>query len=100
MKFRAISHLVVASAFAVVGREARATDATTSATKDCLAASEASFRYASQHKLRDERAQLIVCAADTRREDVPKESTRRVDYTSRHIQTHISVATTSEAYNM
>jgi hypothetical protein len=56
-------------------RAARAADPTIG---DCLAASEASLALRNQHKLRDARAQLLICSAPSCPGDVRSECTRRV----------------------
>jgi hypothetical protein len=58
-------------------------------TADCLAASDASLTLGNQHKLRDERSQLLTCAAKSCPADVRKECARRVDEVSTQIPTII-----------
>jgi hypothetical protein len=58
------------------GRRAHAAD---SAAGDCLAASAASLRLDSQHRVRAERAELLKCAAPACPADIKKECIRRVD---------------------
>ncbi len=58
-------------------------------TSDCLGASEASFESANAHKLRMERAQLLVCAAPSCPADVRKECIRRVEELNAAIPTII-----------
>jgi len=48
-------------------------------TKECLAASEAYFKFANDYKLRAGRAQLLICAASSCPTDIRKECLRRVD---------------------
>jgi hypothetical protein len=48
-------------------------------TSECLAASEASIKAGNEHKLRQERQQLLVCAASSCPGEIRKECTRRVD---------------------
>jgi hypothetical protein len=65
---------VLASAV-IAGRSARAADPTTG---QCLAASESSLTFRNQQKLRDARAQLLICSAASCPADVREECTRRV----------------------
>jgi hypothetical protein len=65
----------VALAMAAAGT-ARAADPTTA---DCLAATESSLTLRNQHKLRDARAQLLICSAATCPTDIRDECVRRVD---------------------
>ncbi len=58
-------------------------------TSDCLGASEASFESDNDHKLRMERAQLLVCAAPSCPVDVRKECIRRVEEVNAAIPTII-----------
>ncbi len=48
-------------------------------TDECLTASDASLNFGSEHKLRAERAQLLICAAASCPADIRKECLRRVD---------------------
>jgi hypothetical protein len=75
--------LVSLAAFAA---PARAADPTTA---DCLAASDASLKSGNEHKLRAERAQLLVCAAPSCPADIRKECTARVDEVNAQIPTII-----------
>lgn len=59
----------------VGGASARAADPTTA---DCLGATEASLTLRNQHKLRDARAQLLICSAASCPGDIRGECTRRV----------------------
>ncbi len=54
---------------------------------ECLTASEASFQFANQHKLRAERSQLLVCAAASCPPDIRKECLRRVEELNQAIPT-------------
>lgn len=63
---------------------ARAADPTTA---DCLTASDASLKAASQHQLRAERAQLLICAATSCPADIRKECLSRVDEVNAQIPT-------------
>jgi hypothetical protein len=65
---------------------ARAADPTTA---DCLAASDASLQAGNQHKLRAERAQLLVCAAPSCPADIRKDCLSRVDEVNAQIPTTI-----------
>jgi hypothetical protein len=60
---------------AIVAQPARAADPTTA---DCLAATESSLALRNQHKLREARAQLLICSAVSCPADVRDECTRRV----------------------
>ncbi len=77
---------VVAAGFTHWSARALAADPTTA---DCLAASDASLKSGNEHKLRAERAQLLVCAAATCPADVRKECLRRVDEVNAAIPTVI-----------
>src|SRR5580704_10844756 len=57
-------------------RAARAADPT---VPECLTASEASLKLRSEHKLRQARAQVLVCAASTCPAEVREDCTRRMD---------------------
>jgi hypothetical protein len=70
-------------------RPASAADPTTG---DCLNASDASLRVGNEHKLRAERAHLLICAAATCPADVRKECLGRVDEVNRQIPTVIFAA--------
>jgi hypothetical protein len=65
----------VLAAATLARRPARAADPTTA---DCLAANESSLALRNQHKLRDSRAQLLICAAASCPADVRQECARRV----------------------
>jgi hypothetical protein len=65
---------------------ARAADPTTA---DCLAASDASLKAGNQHKLRAERAQLLVCAAPSCPADIRRDCVSRVDEVNLQIPTTI-----------
>ncbi len=60
------------------GRRAPGARAADPTTADCLSASEASLKLRSAHKLREARAQLLVCAAQTCPTDVRNECASRV----------------------
>jgi hypothetical protein len=75
LSIRLCLSLCVLAATALAERPARAADPTTS---DCLAASESSLALRNQHKLRDSRAQLLICAAASCPADVRQECARRV----------------------
>lgn len=59
----------------VAARPAWAADPTTA---DCLSATENSLTLRNQHKLRDARAQLLICSAATCPSDIREECVRRV----------------------
>src|SRR5438105_11962894 len=73
-----------AAAALLCGATARADDPTTA---DCLGASEASLKLGNEHKLRAERAQLLVCATATCPADIRKECLARVDEVNAQIPT-------------
>lgn len=58
-------------------------------TADCLAASEASFKFGNAHALRAERHELLVCSASSCPADIRNECMRRVDEVNRAIPTLI-----------
>jgi hypothetical protein len=68
---------VIALASAIgVARDARAADPS---VPECLAESEASLKSGSEHRLRDERTHVLVCAAASCPAEIRKECARRVD---------------------
>jgi hypothetical protein len=67
--------VAAAIAAAVTGAPAHAADPTTA---DCLSANDASISLRNQHKLREARTQLLLCAAATCPADIRNECTRRV----------------------
>ena len=72
------SQLLIIAALAsaaVAARPARAADPTTA---DCLAATESSLALRNEHKLREARAQLLICSAASCPADMRDECTRRV----------------------
>jgi hypothetical protein len=75
-----------AACTAAVVPEAMAADPTTA---DCLTASLASLKLGNEHKVRQERAQLLVCAADSCPADIRKECVRRVDEVNAAVPTII-----------
>jgi hypothetical protein len=83
---RSVTILAVCATLALTSQAARAADPTTA---DCLAASDASLKSGNQHKLRAERAQLLVCAASTCPADIRKECIGRVDEVNAQIPTVI-----------
>jgi hypothetical protein len=78
--------LLFASGGSLWSTSALATDPTTA---DCLAASDASLKSGNEHKLRAERAELLICAAASCPADVRKECLRRVDEVNAAIPTVI-----------
>jgi hypothetical protein len=56
-------------------------------TTDCLAASESSIKAGNEHKLRAERQQLLICAAESCPTEIRKECTRRVEEVNAAIPT-------------
>jgi hypothetical protein len=80
---------VVVAGVATWSSLARAADPTTA---DCLAASLASLKLGNEHKVRQERAQLLVCAADSCPGDIRRECARRVDEVNGAIPTIIFAA--------
>jgi hypothetical protein len=75
-----------ATALALPARSSRAADPTTA---ECLAANNSSIDLRNGHRLRDARAQLLVCAATSCPTDVRKECLRRVDEVTAQIPTVI-----------
>ncbi len=67
--------LTAASLSLLTAPSARAADPTTS---DCLTANEASITLRADHKLRDARAQLLICAAASCPADIRNACTQRV----------------------
>jgi len=65
----------LAAAACAASGSARAADPTTA---DCLSATESSLTLRNQHKLRDARAQLLICSAATCPADIRGECVRRV----------------------
>jgi len=88
---RSLNSLTTALAAALVLVEglAQAADPTTA---DCLGASDASLKLGNQHKLRAERAQLLVCAATSCPADIRKECVSRVDEVNAQVPTIIFAA--------
>ncbi len=76
----------VATALALVNGPARAADPT---TPECLAATDASLKLDTDHKLRAERSQLLVCAAPSCPADISKECIRRVEQVNAALPTVI-----------
>jgi hypothetical protein len=72
----------LAAVVVLVGSPARA-----ATTAECLAASEASLKAETEHKLRDERARLLVCASPTCPAAIRKECVSRVDAVNAQIPT-------------
>jgi hypothetical protein len=81
--------LAAAAALLPVSTPASAADPKTA---DCLAASEASLKAATQHRLRDERAQLIVCAAPSCPGVIRMECLSHVDEVNARIPTIVFAA--------
>jgi hypothetical protein len=82
--------LIAGAAALVVGTRAQAEPTGPQAApsvNQCLAASDASFKAANEHRLRAERAQLLVCAAPSCPGEVRAECLRRVDKVNRQIPT-------------
>ena len=71
-------------ALSMIASNAIAGDPTTG---DCLSASDASLASKNDHRLRDARAQLLVCAADSCPADVRAECARKVDEINAEIPT-------------
>jgi hypothetical protein len=71
--------VLCALAAAGVGSTAAEARAAEPNAAECLMASDASLRSGTDHRLRAERAQLLVCAAVTCPAEIRKECTRRVD---------------------
>jgi hypothetical protein len=83
---RTFSFGVVVCGFAWLGRSAEAAGPTTA---DCLVASDASLRSESEHQLRAERSQLLVCAASSCPADIRRECIGRVEEVNAAIPTMI-----------
>ena len=62
------------------------------ATRECLAASEASLKAGNEHELRAERSALLICAAASCPSDIRRECIRRVDEVNAAIPTIVFVA--------
>jgi len=69
-------------------------------TAQCLAASDASLKFATEHKLRAERAQLIQCAASTCPAAIHKECLSHVDEVNAQIPTIIIAAANHAGENL
>jgi hypothetical protein len=78
-------------------RAARAADPTAA---DCLAGVDASLRSETEHRLRAERAQLLLCASPACPRDIRKECTRRVDEVSGNIPTIVFEATDAAGHDL
>jgi hypothetical protein len=84
MRIRTIFGIALAVATFTSANVAHASDPTTA---DCVAANEASITLRSQHKLRETREQLLVCAAPSCPEDIRVECGRRVELVNRAMPT-------------
>jgi hypothetical protein len=71
---------------ALTDRDARAADPTTA---DCLGATESSVKLRNEHKLRAERAQLLICASENCPADIRKDCAGRVEEVNTQIPTII-----------
>ena len=89
MKTAARATLALGAVIALGEGAAAAADPTTG---DCLAASDASLRSGNQHKLREERAQLLTCAVASCPADIRRECLHRVDEVNAQIPTIIFAA--------
>jgi hypothetical protein len=67
---------LVLSAWTLQPAIARAAEPT---VRDCLTASDASLKFNGEHKLRDERAQLLLCAAEGCPAEIRQECLRRFE---------------------
>jgi hypothetical protein len=74
-RFNAFSCLAITLTTVAFAAQARAADPTIA---DCLTASESALTLRNQHKLRDARDQLLVCAATSCPVEIREECTRRV----------------------
>jgi hypothetical protein len=81
--------MLVVAALGLTEGAARAADPT---TDDCRAASDASPKLGREHKLRAERAQLLVCAATSCPMAIRKECVRRLDEVNAQVPTIIFAA--------
>lgn len=66
---------------------ARTAHAAAPSVNECLAASDSSLKFNSEHKLRAEREQLMVCAADTCPREIRQECLRRVEQVNQALPT-------------
>jgi hypothetical protein len=84
MRKRAPLTLLLPSAIGLTASVAWAGDPTSA---DCIAANEASISAGNQHKLRAERAQLLICSASTCPADIRKDCLSRFDEVNAQIPT-------------
>ncbi len=89
MKRSSALALTLLTAFALTDGVAHAADPTTA---DCLAATESSVKLGNEHKLRAERAQLLVCTAASCPADIRKDCTSQAQEVSAQIPTIIFAA--------
>jgi hypothetical protein len=75
-RFRSI--ILAALAGSTVGAFSTLALAADPTTADCLSSNETSIKLGSDHKLRDERAQLLICSASTCPTDIRNACTKRM----------------------
>jgi hypothetical protein len=83
---RLVRSLAVAVGAALGNSPALAADPSTA---ECLAANEASLKSANEHRLRQERSELLICAAASCPSDIRQECIRRIDELNAAIPTII-----------
>jgi hypothetical protein len=83
---RPLSPALAAASLLLLGGSAQGADDTVA---ECLAASDASLKSGTEHRLRDERAHLLVCAAAGCPAEIREECIRRVDEVNAAIPTVI-----------
>lgn len=83
---RRASVLGIACGLLLAG-SARTASAADPAVSECLRASSASLTAANEHKLRAERAELLICAQDSCPPEIRKECLRRVEQVNASIPT-------------
>ena len=88
----AAAALGIAALAGIASEDARAAPQAAATTAQCLAASDASLKFATSHKLRAERAQLILCAAPSCPAAINKECLSHVDEVNAQIPTIVFAA--------
>jgi hypothetical protein len=83
---RLVRSVAVAIGAALGHSQALAVDPSTA---ECLAANEASLKSANEHRLRQERSELLICAAASCPSDIRQECIRRIDELNAAIPTII-----------
>jgi hypothetical protein len=85
----ALLAVAVTSTTLLIPANAKAADPTTA---DCLGATDEALKLGNEHKLRAERAQLLVCAAASCPADIAKDCTGRIEQLNAQIPTIIFTA--------